>query len=121
MQETELRARFGSAVATYRRAKGLSQGKLAALVAVSRNEISLIERGEITRSLWVALRLAETLGARLEALAAQPGPSERELRVAEIVRSVPHKELDRAASLLAVAFGPPAEAAHRPYRRRRSP
>ena len=103
MTEAELRRRFGRSVAAARRARGWSQEELAEAGGVSRNEVSLVERGEVTCSLWVASRLANVLGATIDGCL-QRDASERELRVAELVRRLPAQDLDRAAALLELAF-----------------
>ena len=46
--------------------KGLSQGDLAKLVGVSRQTISLIERGDYNPSVTLALKIAKILNATVE-------------------------------------------------------
>lgn len=53
---------FGANLAHQRRAKGISQEHLAALVGVSNNTVSRIERGRQAPSIQVAERLAGALG-----------------------------------------------------------
>ena len=48
--------------------KGLSQGDLAKLVGVSRQTISLIERGDYNPSVTLALKIAKILNATVEDL-----------------------------------------------------
>lgn len=60
---------FGLAIAERRRAIGLSQAALAAMAGISRQNLSLIERGERVPQLTVARNLARVLGVSLDALA----------------------------------------------------
>ncbi len=46
--------------------KGLNQQELGSLVGVSRQTISLIERGDYNPSIIVCLKLAEVFGVRVE-------------------------------------------------------
>ena len=87
---------------------------------MSRNEVSLIERGEVLCSLWIARRLAEVLSVNLDALAgvssAPVGPGH--LRVAELVRSIPTADVDRIAAIIELACGGvPSGPARRPYKK----
>ncbi len=50
----------------YRAELGLNQQELAALAGVSRQTISLIERGDYSPSVTLALTLARLCGARVE-------------------------------------------------------
>lgn len=50
----------------FRNEKGLNQADLGALVGVSRQTISLIERGDYNPSITVCLKLAKVLGKSVE-------------------------------------------------------
>lgn len=50
----------------FRNEKGLNQADLGALVGVSRQTISLIERGDYNPSITVCLKLAKILGKNVE-------------------------------------------------------
>lgn len=50
----------------FRNEKGLNQAELGALVGVSRQTISLIERGDYNPSIIVCLKLAKVLGKSVE-------------------------------------------------------
>lgn len=50
----------------YRSKKGLNQQDLGSLVGVSRQTISLIERGDYNPSITVCLKLAKVLGTTVE-------------------------------------------------------
>ena len=53
-------------IKTLRKAKGLSQEELAKQCGVSRQTISLIERGDYSPSVTLALTLARICGAAVE-------------------------------------------------------
>ncbi|MEG3941009.1 MULTISPECIES: helix-turn-helix domain-containing protein [unclassified Microcoleus] len=59
---------FGKQVRKLRKAKGLSQEKLAELAELHRNYIGGIERGERNIALLNILRLAKALGVSLSEL-----------------------------------------------------
>lgn len=50
----------------FRKEKGLNQEDLGVLVGVSRQTISLIERGDYNPSIIVCLKLAKVLGRKVE-------------------------------------------------------
>ncbi len=55
-------------VKDHRRQKGLNQQALGELVGVSRQTISLIERGDYNPSITVCLKLAQVLDVSVETL-----------------------------------------------------
>ena len=57
--------RFGKRIKEVRKAKGLSQEKLANLAEVDRTYLPEVERGERNISLVVAEKIANALGERL--------------------------------------------------------
>lgn len=61
---------------TYRDTAGLSQGKLAEAVGVSRQMINAIERDRYDLSLELAFELANHFGCRIEELF-DPDPNDR--------------------------------------------
>lgn len=122
MREIDFRRRLGRAVAAARQTKGLAQERLAEQIGISRNELSLVERGELTCSVWIAFRLADGLGVGLDTLVARirAPPSPAELRLAEAAQAVSVEDADRAAQLLAIAFVRTPEAPRpRPYPRQK--
>lgn len=57
--------RFGQRIKEIRKAKGLSQEKLANLAEIDRTYLPEVERGERNISLVVAEKIANALGERL--------------------------------------------------------
>lgn len=55
-------------VREHRRSAGLTQAELAAAVGVSRQTIISTERGDYAPSVYLALRIARTLGVAVEQL-----------------------------------------------------
>ena len=70
MPPRDLAPRLGSAVAAHRRARKLTQERLAELVGVSTEWISQVERGVGMPSLEMLARIAEPLGMRSSELVA---------------------------------------------------
>ncbi len=64
MPPRDLAPRLGAAVAAHRRARKLTQERLAELVGVSTEWISQVERGVGLPSLEMLARIAEPLGVR---------------------------------------------------------
>jgi len=60
-----LKDRFARAIRASRRARRISQEKLAAAAGIHRTYMSAIERGKVNVSLEVAGRLAQALGMKL--------------------------------------------------------
>lgn len=121
MREGDFRKKFGRCVAMARAARQMGQERVAELAGISRNEVSLIERGEVSCSLFIAARLAEALGVGLETLAGpNAAASEAQMRIAETVRSIPESDQERVASILALVTksSPPPPAT--PYKRKAS-
>lgn len=52
----------------FRTKKGLNQEELASLVGVSRQTISLIERGDYNPSIIVCLKISKVLDTRVESI-----------------------------------------------------
>ena len=52
----------------YRMKKGLNQQELGSLVGVSRQTISLIERGDYNPSITVCLKISKVLDTRVESI-----------------------------------------------------
>lgn len=52
----------------FRTKKGLNQEELASLVGVSRQTISLIERGDYNPSITVCLKISKVLDTRVESI-----------------------------------------------------
>ena len=57
-----------SPVRARRRAQRLTQAELATAVGVSRQTVIAVERGDYAPSVYLALRIAKTLGATVEEL-----------------------------------------------------
>lgn len=55
-------------VRIHRVMRNLNQRKLGDLCGCSQQEISAIERGDVTPTVYVALRLSQALGAKVEEL-----------------------------------------------------
>ena len=53
--------KFGKNIAKYRKAKGLSQNKLAEILGVSREHLGNIEIGKKTPTMDLLIKIAETL------------------------------------------------------------
>ena len=70
MSPRDLAPRLGAAVAAHRRARKLTQERLAELVGVSTEWISQVERGVGQPSLEMLARIAEPLGVRASELVA---------------------------------------------------
>lgn len=62
--EVDERAELGSALATARRARSLTQPALSALTGIQQAEISRIERGSGNPTVATLLKLADALGQR---------------------------------------------------------
>jgi transcriptional regulator with XRE-family HTH domain len=67
----ELQQRFGNAVRRARKAKGLSQEKLAQIAGLDRTYISGLERGVRNPALSTQERIAQALDVQLAALLAE--------------------------------------------------
>lgn len=65
MAGEELARRFGTLVRRTRKAKGLSQERLAELCGMHRNYVGAVERAERTPSIVAADKLAKALGTTL--------------------------------------------------------
>jgi len=63
-----LKDRFARAIRALRRARRISQEKLAGAAGIHRTYMSAIERGKVNVSLEVAGRLAQALGMKLSEL-----------------------------------------------------
>ncbi len=108
MTETEFRKRFGRCVAMARAARQMGQERVAELAGISRNEVSLIERGEVSCSLFIASRLSVALGVGLETLAGpRAAATPAGMRIAESVRNIPVADQERVASILDLVTPPP--------------
>ncbi len=107
-----------------RAARAMGQERVAELAGISRNEVSLIERGEVSCSLFIASRLAHALGVGLETLTGpRAAATEAQMRIAEAVRNIPAEDQERVASILSLvtkSTPPPAEPAPKAYKRRAS-
>ncbi len=68
-----------NSLASYRKARGLTQGQLAQAARVSRQTIVAIERGDYSPSTVLALRLALLLDTVVEQLFALPAESRKDL------------------------------------------
>lgn len=62
---------FGAVVRRHRKARNLSQEKLAEKADIHHTHVGLIERGERNPSLDVAYRVARALGLTLSAMVAE--------------------------------------------------
>lgn len=62
----------------YRGERGLTQAELAQAIGVSRKTINTVENGVFVPSTILALRMAATLGVRVEDIFSLPGGKERE-------------------------------------------
>lgn len=60
----------------YRARHGLNQGQMGQLVGVSRQTISLIERGDYNPSVTLALRIAAVFGVQVEDIFSLTGEDE---------------------------------------------
>ena len=60
----------------YRARYGLNQGQMGQLVGVSRQTISLIERGDYNPSVTLALRIAAVFGVQVEEIFSLTGEEE---------------------------------------------
>lgn len=69
-----------NALSAMRRARGWSQGELAARAGISRAAVSSIEVGSVTPSVRVALELARVLGVSVEEIFEQGGPGRESAR-----------------------------------------
>ncbi|MDX2360580.1 MAG: helix-turn-helix transcriptional regulator [Crocinitomicaceae bacterium] len=61
----DIRNQFGANVSKLRRAKGLSQEKLARVADIDRSYVSKIELGKTTVSIVVAQKISIALGAKM--------------------------------------------------------
>jgi transcriptional regulator with XRE-family HTH domain len=98
---------------------------MAELAGISRNEVSLIERGEVSCSLFIAARLADALGVGLETLAGpQAAATEAQVRIQGAIRNIPEADQERVASILDLVtkstVPPPPASTHVPRRRSRA-
>lgn len=88
MDEAQLRNNLGRTIATHRRARGLTQEKLAEVVGVSTEWVSQLERGVGLPSLDGLARLAEALGTDAPALLTAALDTQRRQSVDELVAEV---------------------------------
>jgi HTH-type transcriptional regulator/antitoxin HipB len=70
-------ADLGAAMAEARRARGLSQAELAALLGVERSYVAAMERGRTNRLMEHLLRALRRLGAEVVVTWPAPGREER--------------------------------------------
>lgn len=75
MPSTELSERWGAAIRTRRNAAGLSIARLGALADVEPGHLSRIERGIVVPGDEVRVKLARSLGVRVEELFVYPDTS----------------------------------------------
>ncbi len=93
---------LGHQVQSKRRDKGLSQGELGELVGISRNYVSLIERGEAENiSMRVVNQLAVALGSTASELTGESSmvmipPSLREFA---LQNNLPYEVIDKLARI----------------------
>ena len=76
----EFAAAVGEGIRVARQVHGWTQAQLAEGAGLSVNYVSRLERGEVGPSLFVASRIADTLGLSIEALIAGGGPPRRTSR-----------------------------------------
>ena len=97
------RKRLGQRLQEARRAHGLAQVDLAAAIEGSAESVSRAERGLLTPSLWVLLRMCDVYGMTLDELvgAAKPPPRERHTASAKAARLIDRLHEDEADALVA--------------------
>ncbi|NOU26887.1 MAG: helix-turn-helix transcriptional regulator [Polyangiaceae bacterium] len=70
-------ASFGEALRHSRQRRGWTQAELADAAGISPNYVARLERGELSPSLFVAVRLATALEMSVEGLLAKPPSPQR--------------------------------------------
>ncbi len=103
MDEAQLRNNLGRTIAAHRRARGLTQEKLAEVVGVSPEWVSQLERGVGLPSLDGLARLAEALGTEAPALLAAGLEARRRASVDELVAEVANLDDEAVAVVTATA------------------
>jgi transcriptional regulator with XRE-family HTH domain len=107
MARKSLAKRIGSRIRARRKARGLSQAKLAELVELSPNYVGMIERGEKTPTLGKLVAFAEALGTKPGALLGDDAPADDWLdEMATVASNVPPKMRPVTLAVLrAIAYG----------------
>lgn len=94
---------FGQAVRAARIERGLSQRELAEAAAIADKYLSRVEIGAVTPSVHVAYRIAQALGASLDALTRNDAETAIDPRVRNVMRALRRlrpEDVDRALRVL---------------------